>query len=106
MAKKAGVYKGRKPSLTAEQVKEIRRRVMARKQKTGLATEHAVSRDATLKANSITAESLFGRLHHGTVVPFWDSPESPNPLGDAKRCGFESYRTRFDHEHNWLTGIR
>jgi hypothetical protein len=33
MAKKAGVYKGRKPSLTAEQVKEIRRRVMARKQK-------------------------------------------------------------------------
>jgi hypothetical protein len=28
MAKKAGVYKGRKPSLTANQVKEIRKRVM------------------------------------------------------------------------------
>ena len=28
VAKRAGVYRGRKPSLTAEQVKEIRRRVM------------------------------------------------------------------------------
>jgi hypothetical protein len=28
-------------------------------------------------------ESLFGRLHHGTLVPFWDSPESLNSLG---RC--------------------
>jgi DNA invertase Pin-like site-specific DNA recombinase len=44
LAKKAGVYKGRKPSLTAEQVKEIRRRVVAGEQKTGLAAEYGVSR--------------------------------------------------------------
>jgi hypothetical protein len=36
IAKKAGVYKGRKPSLTAEQVREIRKRAVAGKQKTGL----------------------------------------------------------------------
>jgi DNA invertase Pin-like site-specific DNA recombinase len=39
LAKRAGLYKGRKPSLTAEQVKEIRRRVRAGEQKTGLAVE-------------------------------------------------------------------
>lgn len=44
LAKKAGVYKGRKPSLTAEQVKEIRRRVGAGERKTGLAAEYRVSR--------------------------------------------------------------
>jgi DNA invertase Pin-like site-specific DNA recombinase len=44
LAKKAGVYKGRKPALTAEQVKEIRRRVGAGERKTGLAAEYGVSR--------------------------------------------------------------
>jgi DNA invertase Pin-like site-specific DNA recombinase len=44
LAKKKGVYKGRKPSLTAEQVKEIRRRAEAGEQKTGLAAEYGVSR--------------------------------------------------------------
>jgi len=44
LAKKNGVYKGRKPSLTAEQVKEIRRRAKAGEQKTGLAAEYGVSR--------------------------------------------------------------
>jgi hypothetical protein len=40
IAKKAGAYKGRKPSLTAEQVSEIRKRAVAGKQKTGLAAEY------------------------------------------------------------------
>jgi hypothetical protein len=43
IAKKADGVQGRKPSLTAEQVKEIRRRVKAGEQKTGLATEYGVS---------------------------------------------------------------
>lgn len=50
LAKKAGVYKGRKPSLTAEQVKEIRSRVKAGEQKTGLAAEFKVSRQTLYTA--------------------------------------------------------
>jgi len=44
LAKKAGVYKGRKPSLTPVQVAEIRKRVKAGEQKTGLAAEYQISR--------------------------------------------------------------
>jgi DNA invertase Pin-like site-specific DNA recombinase len=50
LAKKAGVYKGRKPSLTIEQVKEIRRRAKAGEQKTGLAAEYGVSRQTLYTA--------------------------------------------------------
>jgi len=50
LAKKAGVYKGRKPSLTAEQVKEIRRRAKAGERKTGLAAEYGVSRQTLYSA--------------------------------------------------------
>jgi DNA invertase Pin-like site-specific DNA recombinase len=50
LAKKAGVYKGRKPSLTADQVSEIRRRVAAGEQKTGLAVEFKVSRQTLYTA--------------------------------------------------------
>jgi DNA invertase Pin-like site-specific DNA recombinase len=50
LAKKAGVYKGRKPSLSAEQVKEISRRVKAGEQKTGLAAEFGVSRQTLYSA--------------------------------------------------------
>lgn len=50
LAKKAGVYKGRKPSLTPEQVKEIRRRAKAGEQKTGLAAEYGVSRQTLYSA--------------------------------------------------------
>jgi DNA invertase Pin-like site-specific DNA recombinase len=50
IAKKAGVYKGRKPSLTAEQVKEIRRRAKSGEQKTGLAMEFKVSRQTLYSA--------------------------------------------------------
>jgi DNA invertase Pin-like site-specific DNA recombinase len=50
LAKKAGVYKGRKPSLTKEQVTEIRRRAKAGEQKTGLALEYGVSRQTLYTA--------------------------------------------------------
>jgi DNA invertase Pin-like site-specific DNA recombinase len=44
LAKKAGVYKGRKPSLTAEQGKEIRGRVKTGERKNILEAEYGVSR--------------------------------------------------------------
>jgi DNA invertase Pin-like site-specific DNA recombinase len=44
IAKKAGVYKGRKPSLTPAQVAEIRKRVAAGEKKAKLAAEFQVSR--------------------------------------------------------------
>ena len=44
LAKKAGVYKGRKPSLTAVQVGEIRQRVAAGEKKSALAAEYRISR--------------------------------------------------------------
>ena len=50
LAKKKGVYKGRKPSLTAEQVKEIRARLGAGERKTALAHEFKVSRQTLYTA--------------------------------------------------------
>lgn len=44
LAKKAGVYKGRKPSLTPIQVAQIRKRVKAGEKKARLATEYRISR--------------------------------------------------------------
>jgi DNA invertase Pin-like site-specific DNA recombinase len=43
-AKKAGVYKGRKPSLTTLQIAEIRKRVVSGERKTRLAAEYRISR--------------------------------------------------------------
>jgi DNA invertase Pin-like site-specific DNA recombinase len=45
IAKKAGVYKGRKPSLTPERVQELRKRVAAGQQRTALAREFGISRE-------------------------------------------------------------
>jgi DNA invertase Pin-like site-specific DNA recombinase len=45
LAKKAGVYRGRKPSLTAEQVEQLRGRVAAGEKKAGLAREFGISRE-------------------------------------------------------------
>jgi DNA invertase Pin-like site-specific DNA recombinase len=45
LAKKAGVYKGRKPSLTAERATELRRRIAAGEKKAGLAREFGISRE-------------------------------------------------------------
>ena len=45
LAKKAGVYRGRKPSLTAAQADELRERVAAGEKKAGLARELCISRE-------------------------------------------------------------
>ena len=50
LAKKAGVYKGRRPSLTPAQILEIRERVKAGEQKTGLAAEYLISRQTLYSA--------------------------------------------------------
>jgi DNA invertase Pin-like site-specific DNA recombinase len=50
LAKRAGVYKGRKPSLTAAQVMELRKRVEAGEKKARLAVEFKVSRQTLYTA--------------------------------------------------------
>lgn len=45
LAKRKGVYKGRKPSLTAERITELRRRALAGEKKAALAREFAISRE-------------------------------------------------------------
>ena len=45
IAKRAGVYKGRKPSLTPERVRELRTRVAAGEKKAVLAREFGISRE-------------------------------------------------------------
>ncbi|HTB98129.1 MAG TPA: recombinase family protein [Terracidiphilus sp.] len=45
LAKKAGVYRGRKPSLTPERVKELRARVAAGEKKAALARQFGISRE-------------------------------------------------------------
>ena len=45
IAKKNGVYKGRKPSLTPEQAAELRKRVAAGEKKAGIARDFNISRD-------------------------------------------------------------
>jgi DNA invertase Pin-like site-specific DNA recombinase len=45
IAKKAGVYKGRKPSLTPERAKELRARVAGGEKKAALAREFGISRE-------------------------------------------------------------
>jgi len=50
LAKKAGVYKGRRPSLTAVQVAELRKWVAAGEKKTGLAAEYRISRQTLYSA--------------------------------------------------------
>lgn len=45
LAKKAGVYRGRKPSLTAEQAENLRERVAGGEKKAGLAREFGISRE-------------------------------------------------------------
>jgi DNA invertase Pin-like site-specific DNA recombinase len=45
IAKKKGVYKGRKPSLSAEQAAELRKRVAAGEKKAGIARDFHISRE-------------------------------------------------------------
>jgi DNA invertase Pin-like site-specific DNA recombinase len=58
IAKKAGVYKGRKPSLTPETVVELRKRIAAGEKKSALAEEYGVTRMTiynALEAAPVTA---------------------------------------------------
>ena len=50
LAKKAGVYKGRKPSLTRIQIAEIRKRAANGEKKTGMAAEYRISRQTLYSA--------------------------------------------------------
>jgi DNA invertase Pin-like site-specific DNA recombinase len=50
LAKKKGVYKGRKPSLTPKQVAEVRKRVKAGEKKAALALEFRISRQTLYAA--------------------------------------------------------
>lgn len=45
LAKQKGVYKGRKPSLTAEQVQKLMKRVLAGENRSALAREFGISRE-------------------------------------------------------------
>ena len=45
IAKQAGAYKGRKPSLTPDRAEELRKRVAAGEKKAGLAREFGISRE-------------------------------------------------------------
>jgi len=55
LAKKAGVYKGRKPSLTPERIKELRARVAAGEKKAALAREFGISRETLYSYAPVSA---------------------------------------------------
>jgi DNA invertase Pin-like site-specific DNA recombinase len=55
IAKKAGVYKGRKPSLTPERVTELRARVAAGEKRAGLAREFGISRETLYQYAPVNA---------------------------------------------------
>ena len=54
LAKKAGVYKGRKPSLTPEKAIELRARIAAGEKKAGLAREFGISRETLYQYAPVT----------------------------------------------------
>ena len=55
LAKKAGVYKGRKPSLTPERAGELRARITAGEKKAALAREFGISRETLYQYAPVTA---------------------------------------------------
>lgn len=55
IAKKAGVYKGRKPSLTPERVKELRARVATGEKRAALAREFGISRETLYQYAPVNA---------------------------------------------------
>src|ERR1700735_4048499 len=54
IAKKAGVYKGRKPSLTSERVAELHARIAAGEKKAALAREFGISRETLYQYAPVT----------------------------------------------------
>jgi DNA invertase Pin-like site-specific DNA recombinase len=55
LAKKAGVYKGRKPSLTPERIAQLRARVAAGDKKAALAREFGISRETLYSYAPVSA---------------------------------------------------
>ncbi len=55
LAKKAGVYKGRKPSLTLERAGELRARIATGEKKAALAREFGISRETLYQYAPVTA---------------------------------------------------
>jgi len=55
LAKKAGVYKGRKPSLTPERIAQLRARVAAGEKKAALAREFGISRETLYSYAPVSA---------------------------------------------------
>lgn len=55
IAKQKGVYKGRKPSLTPEQVKTLKSRVKAGETRASLAREYGISRETVYQYAPVTA---------------------------------------------------
>lgn len=55
LAKKAGVYKGRKPSLTPDRIAQLRARVAAGEKKAALAREFGISRETLYSYAPVSA---------------------------------------------------
>jgi DNA invertase Pin-like site-specific DNA recombinase len=55
IAKKAGVYRGRRPSLSPERIAQLRARVAAGEKKAGLAREFGISRETLYQYAPVTA---------------------------------------------------
>jgi DNA invertase Pin-like site-specific DNA recombinase len=55
LAKKAGVYKGRKPSLTPDRITQLRARVAAGEKKAALAREFGISRETLYSYAPVSA---------------------------------------------------
>ena len=58
IAKKKGVYKGRKPSLTPERVQELRVRVASGEKKAVLAREFGISRETLYQYATVTQHAI------------------------------------------------
>ncbi|GAA2567296.1 recombinase family protein [Mycolicibacterium diernhoferi] len=72
IARTKGVYKGRKPSLTAEQIAEVKSRLVAGESATALAAEYGVSRATIYNTNPWTEEHVIAvddlYRRHGCVL--------------------------------------
>jgi DNA invertase Pin-like site-specific DNA recombinase len=58
LAKRKGVYKGRRPSLTGERAAELRRRVLAGEKKAALAREFGISRETLYAYAPVTSPRM------------------------------------------------
>ncbi len=61
LAKKAGVYRGRKPSLTAERAEDLRKRVASGEKKAVLAREFGISRETLYQYARQSYQQPFNR---------------------------------------------